>query len=138
MPATTRYASAAQMAMLCEAVELSTAATQRQVAELGYHAAPSCMLRSHQRQAALSRQTAINPLDIPSVTRYNRCVTAILKFKNSKRFPVTAIWPNAVQPVYARTSKTVGSRGSVLVGQGCVDCDGRVLVWIDMPAAVAQ
>ena len=86
----------------------------------------------------MSRQTAINPLDIPSVTRYNHCVTAILKFKNSKRFPVTATWPNAVQSVYERTSKTVGSRGSVLVGQGCVDRDGLVLVWIDIPAAVAQ
>jgi len=31
LTAATRYASAAQMAMLCEAVELSTAATQRQV-----------------------------------------------------------------------------------------------------------
>ena len=65
-------------------------------------------------------------------------MTAILKFKNSKRFPVTAMWPSGVQPVYARTSKTVGSRGSVLVGQGCVDSDDRVLVWIDMPVAEAQ
>ena len=64
-------------------------------------------------------------------------MTAILKFKNSKRFPVTATWP-AMQPVHARTSKTVGSRGAVFVGQGCVDYDGHVLVWIDMPAAVAQ
>ena len=32
------------------------------------------------RQAALSRQTAINPLDIPSVTRYNHCVTAHFPF----------------------------------------------------------
>ena len=61
-------------------------------------------------------------------------MTAILKFKNSKRFPVTATWP-AMQPVHARTSKTVGSRGAVFVGQGCVGC---VLVQLDMLAAVAQ
>jgi hypothetical protein len=54
-------------------------------------------------------------------------MTTILKFKNSKRFPVTAMWP-AVQPVYARTSKTVGARGPVFVEQGCVDRDGCVLV----------
>jgi len=66
-------------------------------------------------------------------------VTFIFKFKNSKRFPVAAMWPSGVQPVYARTSKTVGARGSVFVGQGCVDRDGLVRVWIDAPtAAVAQ
>ena len=43
------------------------------------------------------------------------------------------MWPNAVQPVYARTSKTVGARGSVFVGQGCVDRDGFVLVWVTWP-----
>ena len=64
-------------------------------------------------------------------------MTTILKFKNSKRFPVTATWP-AMQPVYARTSKTVGSRGAVFVGQGCVGRDGCVLVQLDMLAAVAQ
>ena len=65
-------------------------------------------------------------------------MTSIFKFKNSKRFPVTAMWPSGVQPVYARTPKTVGARGSVFVGQGCVDSEELVLVWIDMLAAVAQ
>ena len=64
-------------------------------------------------------------------------MTSILKFKNSKRFPVTAMWP-AVQPVYARTSKTVGSRGSVLVGHGYVGRDGFVLVQIPWPVLTTE
>ena len=103
---------------------------------MGYRAAPSCMLRSHSKASRIVAADGNSSLDIPSVTRYNHCVT--LKFKNSKRFPVTAMWPNAVQSVYARTSKTVGSHGSVFVGQGCVDRDGLVLVWIDTSAAVAS
>lgn len=57
-------------------------------------------------------------------------------FKNSRAYPVKARLPDT-QPVYARSKKTVGSKGTIRVGEGSVHPDGTVAVWLDPPGAIA-